>query len=286
MKGIIANFCFIEDFFGNLQYLLGMRGGASRNDSLNAKGNPLGISRSSHKIGKPVIKTRRNISQNFSQNEVPQSPQPQQPTVYNINKKDFRDLVQLLTGSQDAAPPPRTNRNSPNSRLRKICPPPLNFRGAPNASIQNPVSPSQPLNSTVLAQKTLSSVNNSQPLPSAGSVSWPDSKSVVSPALLYPRYLQTAPSAAGEQKHGSAMPSPNMTSAPQVLTSPSQFLFDTPMPSPLHFAWPSPGSAFPTNFGAFPSPSGPQGFPIFSLPSPATAIMPYSNASGWGQPPP
>ncbi|KAI3412791.1 VQ domain-containing protein [Psidium guajava] len=67
----------------------------------------------------------------------PQAQPPQQPPVYNINKNDFRDVVQKLTGSttHDRAPappppppqqqPPVQAPNPPSSRLHRIRPPPL-----------------------------------------------------------------------------------------------------------------------------------------------------------------
>ncbi|KAL6578363.1 hypothetical protein OROMI_010691 [Orobanche minor] len=58
-------------------------------------------------------------------------PQSQQPAVYNINKSDFRDVVQKLTGSpaherlQTPPPPAVTQPRPPSSRLQRIRPPPL-----------------------------------------------------------------------------------------------------------------------------------------------------------------
>lgn len=57
---------------------------------------------------------------------------PSQPPVYNIDKSDFRSLVQKLTGSAThshqlgpAAPPPSAPGRPPTSRLHRIRPPPL-----------------------------------------------------------------------------------------------------------------------------------------------------------------
>ncbi|KMZ67692.1 hypothetical protein ZOSMA_25G00790 [Zostera marina] len=86
-------------------------------------------------------------------------PQPQaQPPVYNINKDDFRDVVQKLTGSPAhyanprvpapvpviSTPPPAT------SRLHKIRPPPLAQLNNPTARngnlwMRGPTSPLPPL---------------------------------------------------------------------------------------------------------------------------------------------
>ncbi|KAI4307422.1 hypothetical protein L6164_030613 [Bauhinia variegata] len=109
------------------------------------------LNKLSHKISKPIIK---NSSQNQHQNQnfnhkqpqpPPSQPQPQQqvqvhaqaqpqnlqhqPPVYNINKNDFRDVVQKLTGSpaheRISTPPPIQQPKPPSSRLQRIRPPPL-----------------------------------------------------------------------------------------------------------------------------------------------------------------
>ncbi|KAJ0085938.1 hypothetical protein Patl1_08565 [Pistacia atlantica] len=101
------------------------------------------LNKLSHKISKPntntttttnaAITTNNPINQN-------QPPQPQhqqnlqhqhqhQPPVYNINKNDFRDVVQKLTGSpaheRFSTPPPIHQPKPPSSRLQRIRPPPL-----------------------------------------------------------------------------------------------------------------------------------------------------------------
>ncbi|XP_038717905.1 VQ motif-containing protein 9 [Tripterygium wilfordii] len=109
------------------------------------------LNRLSVKISKPVIVTRKppafeNQSQN--QNSVHQQPSSQQPElseaqtqthalqaqqhqppVYNINKNDFRDVVQKLTGSpvheRFSTPPPIQAPKPQSSRLQRIRPPPL-----------------------------------------------------------------------------------------------------------------------------------------------------------------
>lgn len=65
-----------------------------------------------------------------SQNQSNLPPQQHQPPVYNINKNDFRDVVQKLTGSPaherlSAAPPPIHPPKPQSSRLQRIRPPPL-----------------------------------------------------------------------------------------------------------------------------------------------------------------
>lgn len=107
------------------------------------------VSRNSHKISKPIRKplplptTASSSSSSLSSsssastisildhNSGQAQPQSQQPPVYNINKNDFRDVVQRLTGSpaherlSAPTPPPMTQSRSPSSRLQRIRPPPL-----------------------------------------------------------------------------------------------------------------------------------------------------------------
>ncbi|KAF5461913.1 hypothetical protein F2P56_017973 [Juglans regia] len=102
----------------------------------------------SHKISKPSIKKSSTDPVNQSQSHQnhpqsqPASQQPQvqqqiqaqaqqqhQPPVYNINKNDFRDVVQKLTGSpvhrRFSTPQPIQAPRPPSSRLHRIRPPPL-----------------------------------------------------------------------------------------------------------------------------------------------------------------
>ncbi|KAJ7958983.1 putative VQ motif-containing protein [Quillaja saponaria] len=119
------------------------------------------LNKFSHKISKPIIKKPNfDLSQNqlqthnFNHNpplpppSIPQpQPQPQtqaqaqaqaqaqqqnlqhQPPVYNINKNDFRDVVQKLTGSpaheRFSTPPPIQQPKPQSSRLQRIRPAPL-----------------------------------------------------------------------------------------------------------------------------------------------------------------
>ncbi|XP_065881927.1 VQ motif-containing protein 9 [Euphorbia lathyris] len=81
------------------------------------------LNKLSHKISKPIIPTSNNS--HLFNNNLHQS----QPPVYNINKNDFRDVVQKLTGSPAhqtfSTPPPIHPPKPPSSRLQRIRPPPL-----------------------------------------------------------------------------------------------------------------------------------------------------------------
>ncbi|CAL0319335.1 unnamed protein product [Lupinus luteus] len=106
------------------------------------------LNKLSQKITKPIIK-KPNFDPPPPQNQTfnnPNHPQVQsqqnnidnnnnnnlqhQPPVYNINKNDFRDVVQKLTGSPAhdrtvSNPPPIHQPKPPTSRLHRFRPPPL-----------------------------------------------------------------------------------------------------------------------------------------------------------------
>ncbi|KAK4387709.1 VQ motif-containing protein 9 [Sesamum angolense] len=93
------------------------------------------VNKNSHKIAKPFRKplppptATPPILDPNPHNSGTQL-QSQQPPVYNINKNDFRDVVQKLTGSPaherfPTPPPPVTHPRPPSSRLQRIRPPPL-----------------------------------------------------------------------------------------------------------------------------------------------------------------
>ncbi|XP_054794996.1 VQ motif-containing protein 9-like [Prosopis cineraria] len=140
------------------------------------------LNKFSHKISKPVVAKKptfdspQNQQQNHSLSHNPPQPPPppppqqqqslqHQPPVYNINKNDFRDVVQKLTGSpaheRMSTPPPIQQPKPPSSRLQRIRPPPLVqisnrppplLNGAaphPQPPIMNPPSaiPNNPVNS-------------------------------------------------------------------------------------------------------------------------------------------
>ncbi|MBA0720828.1 hypothetical protein Golax_008430 [Gossypium laxum] len=114
------------------------------------------LNKLSHKISKPstanappiIKKSSFDHTQALPPPQLQQShpsqphPQPQnpnqsslqaqqnQPPVYNINKNDFRDVVQKLTGSPaherySTSPPPIHQPKPQSSRLQRIRPPPL-----------------------------------------------------------------------------------------------------------------------------------------------------------------
>ncbi|OMO94492.1 VQ motif-containing protein [Corchorus capsularis] len=132
------------------------------------------LNKLSHKISKPSTGTTapaliKKPSFDQSQNVPPPlPPQPQppsqpqlppqnpnqsnlqaqqhQPPVYNINKNDFRDVVQKLTGSpaheRFSTPPPIHQPKPQSSRLQRIRPPPLaQLSNRPPPTMMNCVVP-------------------------------------------------------------------------------------------------------------------------------------------------
>lgn len=89
------------------------------------------LNKLSQKISKPITKKPTFDPPQAQANPVHgQGPaQQHQPPVYNINKNDFRDVVQKLTGSpaheRISTPPPIHQPKPPSSRLQRIRPPPL-----------------------------------------------------------------------------------------------------------------------------------------------------------------
>ncbi|XP_030454641.2 VQ motif-containing protein 9-like [Syzygium oleosum] len=153
----------------------------------------------------------------------PQAQPPQQPPVYNINKNDFRDVVQKLTGStsHDRAPtpppPPQQQQQQqqpqvqapkpPSSRLHRIRPPPLaQLINRPNGlvsqqqqqqtSMLNPniLHPMNSLNGTMNPNNVMSSGFNPMGRPVAPLSPLPPLPSVhaaaESPVSAYMRRLQ------------------------------------------------------------------------------------------------
>ncbi|KAG4392252.1 hypothetical protein AAZX31_04G097100 [Glycine max] len=94
------------------------------------------LNKLSQKISKPLIK-KPTFDPPQAQAQAPnpnnqvqaQQNLQHQPPVYNINKNDFRDVVQKLTGSpahdRISTPPPIQPPKPPSSRLQRIRPPPL-----------------------------------------------------------------------------------------------------------------------------------------------------------------
>ncbi|KAL3733113.1 hypothetical protein ACJRO7_022607 [Eucalyptus globulus] len=208
------------------------------------------LNKMSHKISKPPLKKHPldslpnqpdqsltqspaavNQNQPAQQLQAPPPPQPpQQPPVYNINKNDFRDVVQKLTGSSaheraPTPPPPQPPQQQqqqlpvqaskpPSSRLHRIRPPPLvQLINRPNglvpqqqqqqqqqqqSSMLNPnmLHPMNSLNATMNPNHVISSGFNPMGRPAAPLSPLPPLPSVhaaaESPVSAYMRRLQSS----------------------------------------------------------------------------------------------
>ncbi|WOG98872.1 hypothetical protein DCAR_0418218 [Daucus carota subsp. sativus] len=171
------------------------------------------------------------MSQTQSQPLNLHQPQQQhQPPVYNINKSDFRDVVQQLTGSpaheRFNTPPPIQAPKPTSSRLQKIRPPPLPQINAP-----------PPMNPSFLRQPL-------SPLPPFPSVH----TAAESPISAYMRYIQNANFPSPRWNNFAAPPLPPENIAP---ASSIQF----PTPSSSYGCIPSPKSPYPSPLGFPLSPS-------------------------------
>ncbi|OWM80991.1 VQ motif-containing protein 9-like [Punica granatum] len=131
--------------------------GSSGKDNNNNNNNPylkhLSLNKLSHKISKPPSFARSALDPNSNPGSVlDHHHHPgnlQQPPVYNINKSDFREVVQKLTGSPAherlSSPPPIQPPKPPSSRLQRIRPPPLAQLGVRPSTLLN-AAPSFPQN--------------------------------------------------------------------------------------------------------------------------------------------
>ncbi|KAI3523779.1 hypothetical protein L1887_02176 [Cichorium endivia] len=220
-------------------------------------------------------------------NPARQHPYPQ---VYNVNKNDFRDTVQRLTGSPShhQEPPPRPSQNSTNTasgiRLQRIRPPglaPINVY-RPQVSVLPPrpaVQYGQPPPQTMVPP----------PMTSGDHMGW--ANAVESPISAYMRYLQQSVLDSGQRPPSPLFPSPRMTGPPPpppVLPSP-RTNHPVNLPSPTsQFLLPS-----PSGYMNLLSPLSP--YPLLSPgynqhPPPLTPVFSFSPAAQSGmlghRPPP
>ncbi|KAG2699047.1 hypothetical protein I3843_07G174300 [Carya illinoinensis] len=281
------------------------------------------LNKLSHKISKPIIKKTPfdppNQTQNLNHNHPPPQPQSQpasqplvqqqaqqqqqqhQPPVYNINKNDFRDVVQKLTGSpaheRFSTPPPIHPPKPPSSRLQRIRPPPLaHVYNRPPPLLNSAVHPPQQatINPNIPITGPLSNfgpigrpITPLSPLPPFPTVH----AAAESPVSAYMRYLQNSVSTVDPNpKHFSGFsplaplvsPRWNNSTPPQPhqhqLPPPQQGIFPQPtssttQPQPQ---FPMPNSPLP--FGCLNSPRSP-----YPLLSPGLLFSPSSGQLGFPQ---
>ncbi|KAL5558932.1 hypothetical protein UlMin_035143 [Ulmus minor] len=292
--------------------------GNSRSGGSNSSGRDQYIkhlNKLSHKISKPFINKptfdpslNHQAQPQVQAQALPPPPPPtasqaqnlpsqhqHQPPVYNINKSDFRDVVQKLTGSpahdRFSTPPPIQPPKAPSSRLQRIRPPPL-------AQLSNrpPL-----LNSAVPPQQLPTDPNPSNPMapPNFGGIGRPGAPlsplpplpavhaAAESPVSAYMRYLQNSMAAAdSNQKHFSGfsplapLVSPRWNNLPPP---PQQGNFSSAPPPamlPPHSSFPQfpmpPSSPLP--FGCMNSPRS-----QFPLLSPSLLLSPSSGGVGFPQ---
>ncbi|KAJ0241525.1 VQ motif-containing protein 9 [Hirschfeldia incana] len=234
------------------------------------------LNKLSHKISKP---TSSSISAAVNQETDP--PQQinhgnlhqHQPPVYNINKSDFRDVVQKLTGSpaheRISAPPPQQPiihhhpKAHQSSRLHRIRPPPLAHvinRPPPGGNwsggfVPRPTAPLSPL----------------PPLP-------PVHAAAESPVSSYMRYLQNSMFAIDSNRSGLSPLAPLVS--PRWYQQQQQENAPPPPPQnngrPPHPQGTVSSQAAPTSFGCLSSPKSPYG-----LLSPSLLLSPTSGQLGF-----
>ncbi|XP_052170307.1 protein HAIKU1-like [Diospyros lotus] len=221
-----------------------------------------------NKMGKSIRKSP-SPQQNFAANTIRQ--QQPQPQVYNINKNDFRNIVQQLTGSPSRDPPARPPHNPPKPpsvRLQKIRPPPLSRMNRPQIPVHHhppppaqapPMpSPSVPYNN-VFARPLAQFGQPSPPmLPlNSGDLGWANTAD--SPISAYMRYLQNSILDSGPRQ---GQPRFHSQPSPQLQPHGPGQIQDQPPPSVLLAGQPGP-----------PLPSLQMGGPPPLLPSPTSQFL-------------
>lgn len=238
-------------------------------DNRNKQNENLGV----NKLGKNIRKSPLH-QPNFP-NPSRQQPEPQ---VYNINKNDFRNIVQRLTGpnSQQLAniPPPHNPPKPQSERLQKIRPPPLT-PPVNRPPIPIPMPPQHVHNNGFLRPPVQS------PMPVLAN------NVAESPVSAYMRYLQSSMLGSGltpTQPPQTQFQQPvqeQPPALPPALTSPRGGSFP-PLPSP-QFPFPSPSNFF--TLSPFPLLSPGYKFPPPLSPNFALSPLPHPGIGSGPQPP-
>lgn len=214
-----------------------------------------------NKLGKNIRKSP--IHQTIFTNPTTGSSRPQsQPQVYNINKNDFRSIVQQLTGSPLREPPAaRPTQHPPrpqSTRLQKIKPPPLTPINRPRIPI-HPFTAQPPQYGQ---QQSMHALPPFTPTDSWGN-------RAESPVSAYMRYLQASivdsagPASQGHPSPSGLLPNPHL---PPILSP--RYGLQSPRMNPTAPPFPPP----------LPSP-GINGLPL--LPSPTSQFLLPSPSSGF-----
>ncbi|KAF3516701.1 hypothetical protein DY000_02064227 [Brassica cretica] len=242
------------------------------------------LNKLSHKISKPTTtsSSSSSISAAVNQETDHQFPHPppqqqinhgnlhqHQPPVYNINKNDFRDVVQKLTGSpahERISSPPQQPVHHPkaqqSSRLHRIRPPPLaHVINRPPPSLNNAaLVPPPSWSGGFVAPRHTAPLSPLPPLP-------PVHAAAESPVSSYMRYLQNSMFAMESNRREFSPLAP--------LVSPRWYQQQQEnAPPPVNSGRPPPGTvsqAPPQSLGCLSSPKSPYG-----LLSPSLLLSPTS----------
>ncbi|GMI73084.1 VQ motif-containing protein 9 [Hibiscus trionum] len=258
---------------------------SSTADNLNNRDHYLKhLNKLSHKISKPSASARNpsfELPHNLTQAQLPPPPpqtslqaQQHHPPVYNINKNDFRDVVQKLTGSpaheRFPTPPPIHQPKPQSSRLQRIRPPPLaqvSNRPPPmmNCAVPNMNPFDCPRSNPPAGGPTVNTVMNQRPPATAPLSPLPPFPAVhaaaESPVSAYMRYVQNSKPSA-------------------VVPSPKQFAGFPPLAPLVSPRWnnltPPQQQQSPLPFGCLNSPRSP-----YALLSPTLLFSPNSGQLGF-----
>lgn len=224
----------------------------------------------------PQVQQPQNQGPAAAQSQPPtqqQQQQQHQPPVYNINKNDFRDVVQRLTGSpaheRFSTPPPIQPPKPPSSRLQRIRPPPLvqiSNRPPPLPQINNPMSCGNPTGggSAPVAGFFGGQRQPLSPLPPFPAVH----AAAESPISAYMRFLQSSVPSAASPKWNN-LPPPQMPPPPPQPPALHQQQQNIPPPSQGFPQFQMLPPTSPLAFGCVPSPRSP-----YALLSPSLLFSP------------
>lgn len=220
---IIESFCVCVCF-----------GGQEMDNSKNKQNENLSVNKMGKSIRKSPLNQPNSIFNTTFISGRHHQPYPQ--VVYNINKDDFKEVVQKLTGSPSHVRPPPQSHNSPkpqSTRLQRIRPPPLS-----NVRSPAPVAPQLvPFNNALLpGGPPAPPPQFIQPshTPFQGDMTWANNNNVVaeSPISAYMRYFQNSvvdhPGSMGDQ----FQPQPQSYSYPPHTQIPAGNVLQVLQPQP------------------------------------------------------
>ncbi|KAF8103527.1 hypothetical protein N665_0188s0458 [Sinapis alba] len=261
------------------------------------------LNKLSHKISKPTATSSISAAVNRETDHQPLPPPPpqqqqqqmnhgnlhqHQPPVYNINKNDFRDVVQKLTGSpahERISAPPQQPIHHPkaqqSSRLHRIRPPPLaHVINRPPGLLNNAIIPPPGNWSGGFVPRPTAPLSPLPPLP-------PVHAAAESPVSSYMRYLQNSMFAIDSNRKEfsglsplAPLVSPRWYQQQQQENAPPQPQNNSRPPHPPPAAVSSQGAPTsipaPQSLGCLSSPKSPYG-----LLSPSLLLSPTSGQLGF-----